>query len=173
LDKKGHRVNDIQGAREEITYRSMRPGEEAEISALVAEVFMEFVGCGYPPEGVREFLGYVRPELLSERSRLNHFTLVATRDEEILGMIEVRDFSHVCLFFVKKELHGNGIGRELMKRALAICRSENAALTAVDVNSSPNSVVVYERIGFSRTGPEKAVNGITFVPMILSLKQRD
>jgi GNAT superfamily N-acetyltransferase len=148
----------------------MRPGEETAVSALVAEVFMEFVGCGYPSEGVQEFLGYARPELLAQRSGLNHFTLVATRGQEIVGMIEVRDFSHVCLFFVKKGRHGTGIGRELMKRSLAICKSENPVLTAVDVNSSPNAVVVYERLGFTRTGPQKTINGITFVPMILSLK---
>jgi GNAT superfamily N-acetyltransferase len=154
----------------DITYRFMLPGEEDRISNLVASVFNEFIGSGYPPEGVREFTDYIRPGSLRERFLSNHFTLVAARDERIVGMIEVRDESHICLFFVAKDLHGRGLGRTLFEKALEVSRENRPNVAAFDVNSSPNSVGVYERLGFRRVGPEKTLKGITFVPMVLQIK---
>lgn len=153
--------------------RLMRPGEETEIHDLVATVFNEFVGCHYPPEGVREFLDYIRPSSLRERFLSNHFTLVAAQGEAVVGVIEVRDANHVCLFFVDSHLHGQGIGRGLFERALAMCRENRPDLAGIDVNSSPNSIGIYERLGFYATGPQKTINGITFVPMALELQQDD
>jgi GNAT superfamily N-acetyltransferase len=152
----------------DIVYRYMEPGEEEEVSDLIAAVFHEFIGCHYPPEGVREFLGYIRPELIRDRFLLNHFTLVAVQNGRIVGMTEVRDTNHVSLFFVVKELHGRGIGRGLFEKALSICREKGPDVAVIDVNSSPNSVGVYESLGFYRTGPEQTKNGITFVPMVFT-----
>ena len=153
----------------DVSYRLMRPGEETQINDLIVRVFEEFIGRHYPPEGVREFLAYVEPRLLRERFLSNHFTLVATHGDRIVGVIEVRGNSHVCLFFVDKGHHGHGIGRVLIERALEMCRQNRPDLAAVDVNSSPNSVGVYKRLGFVPVGSEKTVNGITFVPMVLTL----
>lgn len=152
-----------------ISYRLMRPGEETQINDLIVRVFEEFIGRHYPPEGVREFLAYVEPRSLKERFLSNHFTLVATIGDRIVGVIEVRDNSHVCLFFVDKDHHERGIGKGLIRHALEMCRQNRPNLAAVDVNSSPNSVGVYKRLGFVPVGSEKTVNGITFVPMVLTL----
>ena len=155
----------------DIIFRLMRPGEETEVHDLVAAVFNEFVGCHYPPEGVREFLSYIQPNLLRERFLSNHFTLVAAHGAAVVGVIEVREGSHICLFFVDARLHGQGIGRGLFERALAMCRENRPDCAVIDVNSSPNSVGVYERLGFHATGPEKTINGITFIPMALEIKE--
>jgi hypothetical protein len=42
-------------------------------------------------------------------------------------------------------------------------------LAQVSVNSSPNAVPIYERLGFASWSPEQTVNGIRFVPMLLEL----
>jgi len=153
----------------DVTYRLMLPGEETEINRLITPVFNEFIGCNYSPEGVREFLGYIEPRLLRERFLSNHFTLVAHQEKRMVGVIMVRDTSHVCLFFVAKDLHRHGIGRGLFERALEICKEDRPDLAAVSVNSSPNSVEVYRRLGFAPIGPQQTTNGITFVPMVLTL----
>ncbi len=147
----------------------MRPGEEEELSRLILSVFSEFVAPLYPPEGTAEFSRYIGPGDLRERFLTNHFTLVATAAEKIVGMIEVRDENHICLFFVESRSQGRGIGRALLERALAQCRENNPDVTGVSVNSSPNSAAVYERLGFVPTGPQETKNGMTFVPMRLAL----
>lgn len=147
----------------------MRPGEETEISGLIVSVFSEFVAPLYTPEGIEEFSRYIGPDDLRERFLSNHFTLVATTDERIVGVIEVRDENHICLFFVDGDSQNRGIGRTLLEQALAMCRENSPAISTVSVNSSPNSVAVYERLGFVPTGPEQTKNGITSVPMTLTL----
>jgi predicted GNAT family N-acyltransferase len=150
----------------------MQPGEESAVCDLIARVFEEFVEPGFSPEGVLEFLGYTKTEALARRAHDNHFVLVAAAEDEIVGMIEVRNHDHVSLFFVDARVHRRGIGRELLQQALDICRHHRPDLRQVDVNSSLYAVPVYERLGFRPAGPEQVKNGIRFVPMVLELQEQ-
>ena len=91
----------------------MQPGEETQISHLVFGVFDEFVAPDFPPEGVEEFLRFIQPEVLRQRSAANHFALLAGLGDEVVGVIEFRDYEHVTLYFVDRTHMGLGIGREL------------------------------------------------------------
>ncbi|MBU1161235.1 MAG: GNAT family N-acetyltransferase, partial [Proteobacteria bacterium] len=61
------------------------------------------------------------------------------------------------------------IGRELLRKSLEICKKDNPALTEITVNSLPNAVNIYKKLGFAELEPEKEKNGIRFVPMKLEL----
>ena len=98
-----------------VSYRFMKPGEEAAVCDLVYRVFNEYVAPDYTPEGVREFRRYVRPDQFLRRSWADHFTLVAVEDDEIVGMIEVRNYDHVSLFYVDQARLGTGSGRGLSR----------------------------------------------------------
>lgn len=150
-------------------YRLMKRGEENEVCDLVLRVFDEFVAPQFSQEGRQEFRSYDDPHLLLLRSRWNHFVLLAVSQKEIAGMIEMRDDGHITLFFVDKRFQGSGVGGELLRRALAICRRRNPEITTVTVNSSPNAVGIYDRLGFRRAGPKLDENKIRFVPMVLDL----
>jgi GNAT superfamily N-acetyltransferase len=152
-----------------LVYRLMRPGEEADVTDLVMRVFDEFVAPQFSVEGRREFQSYADPHLLLLRSRWNHFVLLADTQKEIAGMIEMRCDGHVALFFVEGEFQSSGVGGELLRRALEICRRRNPEVSKATVNSSPNAVVAYERLGFCRAGPERTEDQIRFVPMVLDL----
>jgi hypothetical protein len=41
----------------------------------------------------------------------------------------------------------------------------------VTINSSRYGVPAYERLGFRQTGPERAVNGIVFIPLAMRLER--
>jgi GNAT superfamily N-acetyltransferase len=152
-----------------LLYRHMQPGEESEISDLVARVFDEFVAPGYSPEGVQAFLDYANSAALRERSQVNHFVLVAVAHGKIVGMIEMRNHDHISMLFVDKTFQGKGISRELINRALGISRSNRSDLSTVTVNSSPYAVPIYERLGFRASSVEQVKNGIRFLPMVLKL----
>lgn len=159
---------------ETVQYQLMRPSEETDVCNLVIRVFNEFIAHQYSHEGVREFLKYVQPELLLRRSQKNHFVLLATIQDKIVGMIEIRNNRHVSLLFVDRRFQQRGIGRELLQRSLNICKLEislkrGPELQEVSVNSSPNSIQIYERIGFRRIGSEQVKNGIRFTQMVLEL----
>ena len=159
---------------ETVQYQFMEPSEETGVCNLVICVFREFIAHQHSQEGVREFLKYVQPELLLRRSQKNHFVLLATIQGKIVGMIEIRNNRHVSLFFVDKRFQQRGIGRELLRRSLKICKLEislkrSPELQEVSVNSSPNSIQIYERMGFRQKSSEQVKNGIRFTEMVLEL----
>lgn len=150
-------------------YRLMEPGEEKDICALVERVFIRFIAPYYSEEGVNEFLTYVQPHLLAARYLTNHFVVVSYHSNKLIGMIEARDSGHISLLFVDEAFQRKGIGKELVRRSLEICRRDRPELRTVTVHSSPNAVSAYERFGFEPEGPERIENGIRFVPMVLDV----
>jgi len=151
-------------------FRPMRPCEEMAVSELALGVFDQFVAPQFSSEGRQEFRSYADPHLLRLRSRWNHLVLLALADDEIAGMIEVRDDGHVALFFVVGEHQGEGVGSELLRRSLAICKRRKPDLSQATVNSSPNAVAIYERLGFRKAGAERDGDHIRSVPMVLDLR---
>jgi len=87
-----------------------------------------------------------------------HATYVAERGGELVGMLHLRAPCHVAMLFVQSSLQRSGIARAL----LASAGQANCEFT---VNSSPNAVAAYERLGFRVTGSEQCVHGIRFIPM--------
>lgn len=156
---------------ESVAFRSLQPGEETRVCELVGRVFDEFVAPDFPPEGIEEFLKFIQPDALRERLGTDSFALLATLDDEVVGVIEIRDHEHISLYFVDQAHMGEGIGRELWCRALAICCQEMPNLVQVSVNSSLYAVPIYEKLGFRQTKPEQVVNGIRFVPMAVTLEE--
>lgn len=148
-----------------IVYRPMEPADAEAVSRLIVDVFTEFIGPEYTDEGRSEFLRYVQPAALVERTRSNHFVLVALARGRPAGVVELRDNDHVSLLFVGARHQRRGIARALLTRALAVARPAKPGLDRVTVNTSRFGVPVYERLGFRQTGPERTVNGIVFIPM--------
>lgn len=154
---------------DQIRIREIAEDEIAAASALVSAVFDEFVAALYSAEGVHEFKSFIEPPKLIERLRSTSFILAAEIDDEMVGVIGVRDGSHVFLLFVKGDQQGKGIAKALLAEALQRCKTINPDLTKVTVNSSPNAVEAYRRMGFIPTSEEQLTNGIRYVPMILEL----
>jgi GNAT superfamily N-acetyltransferase len=152
-----------------ITYRHTRPGEEVQVCELVTRVFNEFVAPGFAPQGIREFLRYVHPEAIRLRWQRQHFTLVAVAGGQIVGAIEMMTPDHVSLLFVDARYQRRGISRELLRRSIEVCRAQEPGITDISVNSSPNAVLTYERLGFVQQQSEQENNGLRFVPMQLAL----
>lgn len=147
----------------------MQPGEAGAVSALVLSSFDEFIGPELTDEGNAEFRRFVAPEALEARTAEDHFVRVATVDGVLAGMIEIRQNNHVALLFVDKSYQHHGIAKGLLHAALGDARAAAPDLERVTVNSSRYGVPAYERLGFRQTGPERAVNGIAFIPMAKQL----
>ena len=147
----------------------MEPGEEAEVIELVSMVFNEFVAPLYSNEGVSEFMKYLRVDELTERLKAGNFVLLAKSDAGIIGVTEIRDNNHIALLFVEGSRQKNGIGTRLLKMAIETCKARNPDTRRITLNSSPNAVNIYEKLGFYITESEQVKNGIRFVPMRLEI----
>jgi GNAT superfamily N-acetyltransferase len=140
-----------------------------EAAAMVSSVFDAFVAPGLSNEGIAEFKSFIEPERLKGRLNADSFILAAEIDDEMVGIIGVRDWDHIFLLFVKGEHQGRGIASSLLAEALKMCKRSNPNLEVMTVNSSPNAVEAYRRMGFVQTDEEQLENGIRFVPMVLDV----
>jgi len=137
------------------------------VAALTRRVFDECVAPLYSPEGRDSFRGMATAERFRERVRTNHLTLVAEREGEIVGMLELRQWRHVAMLFVDRKHQRRGIGRALVQGVIRRLLQHGAATSRLTVNSSPNAVEAYRRLGFFTDGPEQVDRGIRFLPMML------
>ena len=147
------------------TFRKMHHGEERDVCHLIHRSFEHSVATACTKRGQRNFKKYADPEEIARRVRTDHFVLLALSGGDIVGMIEMRNHRHVSLLFVDPEFQGRGVGGELFEKAVESCRSTYPALAVVTVNSSPNALRAYERMGFTVTGREQNINGVRSVPM--------
>lgn len=150
---------------EKIFYRIPEQGEIAEIVRLMEEVFNDFIAPGYDPQGIDEFLHYIRGSAIALRLKRNHFMRVAATSQKIVGVIEVRDYHHISLLFVERAFQRQGIAKILMQQAIAVCLREEPDLKSITVHSDPQALLAYEAMGFQVTGTERLDNGIRYIPM--------
>ena len=93
---------------------------------------------------------------------------LALEGKKIVGMITLRNVSHISLLFVDKEYHHKGVGTALIKTVSKYIKTE-AGLEVLTVNASPYAVGFYHKLGFIDTGLLSEADGITYTPMELLL----
>ena len=69
---------------------------------------------------------------------------------------------HISLFFIKKEFHRKGIGKQLFDYSQCDCPANE-----ITVNSSTYAIRFYESLGFEKTNDRQQTNGISYTPMKL------
>ena len=148
-----------------ITYRKITKSELPQVVELVLRVFDEFEAPEYPSEGVQTF-----HNIMADEPFLNQICIYGAFDEsaesagtssKLAGIIATRNNgNHITLFFVDKNYHRKGIGRNLFE----LVKADNTTGT-LTVNSSPYAVEVYKHLGFIPTGPEELKDGIRSTPM--------
>jgi GNAT superfamily N-acetyltransferase len=153
----------------EITYRDILEDEEAKFCQMVGDCFKEYVAPDYSQEGINEFFKYLTPKHVAYRLEHEHFILVASDLDVMVGAIEVRKNYHISLLFVRKEYQKRGIAKKLFELSVDRCRRFKPDITFIEVNSSPYAVSIYKKLGFTEIKAEQTVNGMRITPMIFRL----
>ncbi len=148
----------------------MLPDDETDVDELVRSVFDEFVAPGYTNDGVLAFKKLINAGSFIERLKSGSLVMLAVSEQKIIGILEMRHYSHIALLFVEKSFQKLGIAQELCRRSVELCRKLNPDLQEITVNSSPNALGAYQKIGFTPTEDEKENNGIRFTPMALKIE---
>lgn len=155
-----------------VSIRTATANDAAAIGELFADLATETILVGLSPEAQRHFLdandAAAIVQFMSGAFRYH----VAESAGELIGVVGVRDNSHLYHLFVARRLQGRGIGRRLWEHAVQDCLDRGNPGTFT-VNSSLNAVGAYERLGFVATVPGQVRGGIPFVPMRLELPARD
>ena len=140
-----------------IEYRRVKPGDEDSVHKFISDVFNQFVAPEFSQEGIDEFMTYVQPDALAGHLKTDHFGIIASSGSDIIGVIVVRQHSHVALFFVDARYQRSGIGRKLLSKALEICDRHGGKPSKLTVNASPNSKSAYEKFNFEATDTEQCL----------------
>ena len=152
---------------EELTFRTMKPGEEQAVCRLVKRVFDECVKEEYETEGVREFFRFANPSAMAARVQAGSLVLVAVSQQALVGMLELMPPDRVALLFVI--LRGRGVAKLLVNETIRWVRASNPNLSKLTVHSSRCAEPFYRKMGFHRVGNITKDHGITFIPMELNL----
>jgi len=148
-------------------FRAAMVSDAAAISELVLGFRHEYL-LDPTGKGAEEFLTSVSAE--AERGYISssrYYYLVGEVEGVLVGVIALRDGTHVFRLFVARHFQRQGIARGLWSRARQALGPVDQAMTFT-VNSSPKAVPVYRRLGFEQTSPQMEVHGIAVVPMRLT-----
>lgn len=145
--------------------RFARPEEWEEAMGLAWKTFLEFEAGEYAPEGVRSFEDFITDASLKQMFLIGAYQMIiAYYEGRMVGMITLRNETHISLLFVDRDYHRRGIGRALMD-SMADYVCHELGKDHLTVNASPYGREFYHRIGFTDLGPETCRDGIIYTPM--------
>ena len=147
----------------------MKLNELRKTMELVKRVFDEFEAPYYTKEGVENFYKFANYDNIKQQLNKWIIIFIVRHNEKIIGMIGIRDYSHIVLLFVDKNYHRKGIATRLLEKAKSCCRQNNKDIEFMTVNSSPYGINFYHATGFEDTDVEQEVDGIRFTPMKLDM----
>lgn len=164
-------VNDnMEKAAYEI--RPLYRDEWADAMQLAWDMFLIFEAPEYSPEGIKNFQDFIKdPTLKRMFVKGQYQTLGAFIGRTIIGILGVRNKSHISLLFVEQEYHHQGVASALLKKLFQYARTE-MDIHEMTVNASPYAVGFYHKLGFMDLGKEITTDGIRYTPMLISLDER-
>ena len=135
-----------------------------EISDLVKRIYLKYNSKIDTEEGIKNILIFISAENMRLRFFIEGALMLVARDEnkKIIGVIELRNFEHISLFFVDDKYFKLGIGKKLFEEAKNIFGGEKYS-----VNASDYGLEFYKKLGFIQiTDSIKIEKGVHFYPMI-------
>lgn len=148
-----------------IVVRPAYRSEWDDAMALAWRTFMKFEAKDYTKEGVNSFQEFVTDTVLHRMFIMGVYQLFGAYDNsKMVGMISLRNETHISLLFVDEKYHKMGIGRRLIEYVCNYVHLEEGH-DYVTVNAAPYATGFYHNVGFCDTDVEQFNDGIRFTPM--------
>lgn len=148
-----------------ITVRSAYRSEWDDAMALAWRTFMKFEAADYTQEGIKSFQDFITDNVLYRMFVIGLYQLFAAFDgNKMVGMISLRNQTHISLLFVDERYHKMGVGRNLIEYICNYVLCEEGK-DHVTVNAAPYAVDFYHKVGFCDTHDEEISEGIRYTPM--------
>ena len=147
--------------------RKVKPNEVSDALALAMEVFMQFEAPDYKPQGVETFRrDIIENTKFIDKCRKGICPIYAAFDDgKMVGIIGMRNESHINLVFTKSEYHRKGIATSIFKYLLSEVKKNSPQVKEITLNSSPYGKSFYLHLGFVPLSEEQETDGIRFTPM--------
>ena len=104
---------------------------------LAWKTFLKFEANDYSEKGIRSFEEFITDSTLHRMFILGKYQmLVAEINHKMIGMITLRDESHISLLFVDADYHKKGVGRNLIEALQKYLQTE-LGIFHLTVNAAP------------------------------------
>jgi GNAT superfamily N-acetyltransferase len=135
---------------------------------MVSVLAEKFIAPDFTDEGRDHLLDSMTPAAIAKYIRSGYRYHVAEDEDEIVGIVGVRENSHLYHLFVAESHQGHGLAKALWKKAMneSLCRGNPGEFT---VNSSLNAQPVYEHLGFVAQSEPVTKHGVIYTPMNLKI----
>jgi len=154
--------------------KEIRPLAGCEIEealGLVWDVFAEFEAADCDQEGVDEFWGRIDYEYLLQRAGDGEVRFWGAFDDgRLVGVCMLRRPCCVELLYVDGEYQGQGVGKNLLRKAVLDTKEQEPQLDTVTASVSAGAVPFFTAQGFEKTGAPFRVGGLSYFPMAVRAK---
>lgn len=139
------------------------------ISALITHLTQVYIAPTCTAVGTETLVKAMSVESVAQYFALGYQYHVALNEAgELVGVVGIKDNSHLYHLFVADSAKGQGLSRQLWELAKAECLAKGNPGTFT-VNSAINALPVYQRFGFIALGDIRERGGIRDIPMQLVL----
>ena len=146
-----------------IVVREATADDAIRISGLLTTLAEEFIVGEFSEEGRRQLLAHFSVTEMAERLASTKYRFqVAEIDGALVGVVAVRERSHLQYLFVSRACQRTGIARRLWEQARQQAGTASGRFT---VNASSYAVPAYQRLGFASVGGRLEKDGVRFQPM--------
>ena len=131
---------------------------------------MEFEAPSFSKRGVDSFLDFLWGKRVREMLADGDFKVwvcYSYNENELVGMLALREACHISLAFVRGDFHRQGIGRMLYAEAKKFAKAKAPAsgTEVITVNASEYGIPFYKAMGFHETDMQQCADGIIYTPM--------
>lgn len=152
------------------TIRPIYQKEWEEAMQLAWDTFMIYEAPDYSPEGVQSFRKFVKdPGLKKMFTTGDYQTWGAFENGIMVGVVSIRNRSHISLLFVDTDHQRRGIATALLSNLFDYAKTE-MGIDSITVNAAPYAVMFYHKIGFRDLCEERTTDGIRYTPMIIRIR---
>ena len=129
------------------------------VSSICIESFTNSVAASLSERGIFAFKELSSPDSFLSRMKDDNVILVSEDQDNLNGIIELKEGRHVAMLFVDTQHQNKGVGKRLLSEALVYAR-----VSVVTVSASLSSVPAYIRYGFECKGDVAESSGLTGPP---------
>lgn len=147
-----------------ITIRQAAIADSEIISDLIARNAKKLLRDEFEEGGLDFFLRTVENRAIRDYMEQGFSYLVAEENGNIVGVIAMKDYSHMFHLFVDQCHQNKGIAKQLWQ-AIYQHSVEHGNRGKFTLNSTAYALPVYERWGFTTTDDEQCRHGIKYTPM--------
>jgi N-acetylglutamate synthase-like GNAT family acetyltransferase len=135
-----------------------------QISELISNLSLKYIAPDCTSEGLNLLIRSMKPEMITQYMSTNCLYHVVEDNNQIAGVIAIRDNSHLFHMFVADKFQGKGLAKMLWHHAKDLCLL-NGNTGTFTVNSALNAKSVYLKLGFKPISGVRTHKGILDIPM--------